>query len=85
MLVIVYNDNMPTRLYTLNQAARLLNKDFAGRLYSVREASEKLKISDSHCRRLLKAGKINGKKLGHDWVVRDLRYRRRRKPKKLAE
>jgi excisionase family DNA binding protein len=73
---------MPTTRYTLSQAARLLNKDFAGRMYSVAEASKRLDISESHCRRLLKAGKINGKKLGHDWVVRDLRYKRRRKHKK---
>jgi len=29
----------------------------------------------------LALGKINGKKLGHDWAVRDLRYKRKRKPK----
>jgi excisionase family DNA binding protein len=50
-------------------------------MYSVREASEKLGISDAHCRRLLKSGEIEGKKLGHDWVVLSLDYRRKRKPK----
>ena len=47
----------------------------------IQEASEKLGISDSHCRRLLETGKIKGIKLGHDWVVRDLKYKRKRKPK----
>lgn len=50
-------------------------------MYSVREASEKLGISDAHCRRLLKSGEIEGKKLGHDWVVLSLDYKRKRKPK----
>ena len=72
---------MPTSKYTLREAARLLDKDFAGAIYSVKEASERLGISASHCRRLLGAGKITGKKLGHDWVVRNLRYKRKRKPK----
>ncbi|MFC2019707.1 helix-turn-helix domain-containing protein [Chloroflexota bacterium] len=48
---------------------------------SVKEAAEKLGISDSHCRRLLKAEKIKGIKLGHDWVVRELKYKRKRKLK----
>lgn len=50
-------------------------------MYSVKEASEKLGISDAHCRRLLKSGEIAGKKLGHDWVVLSLDYKRKRKPK----
>ena len=50
-------------------------------MYSVREAADKLEISDSHCRRLLEAGQIEGKKLGHDWVVLSLDYSRKRKPK----
>jgi len=50
-------------------------------MYSVKEASSKLGISDSHCRRLLEQGKIKGKKLGHDWVVLRLEYRRKRKQK----
>jgi excisionase family DNA binding protein len=50
-------------------------------IYSVKEAAQALGISDSHCRRLLETGKIKGVKLGHDWVVTNLRYRRKRKPK----
>jgi len=51
------------------------------RVYSVKEASNKMGISDSHCRRLLERGEIKGKKLGHDWVVLSLEYKRKRKPK----
>jgi excisionase family DNA binding protein len=72
---------MTEKKYSLRQAAILLRQDYAGRVYSVKEAAQRLGISDSHCRRLLGKGKINGKKLGHDWVVRNLRYKRQRKPK----
>jgi excisionase family DNA binding protein len=50
-------------------------------IYSVKEASERLGISESHCRRLLEKGQIVGIKLGHDWVVRNLKYKRKRKPR----
>ena len=49
--------------------------EYDGRIYSVKEAAQRLGISDGHCRRLLETGKIKGKKLGHDWVARDLRYK----------
>jgi len=42
-------------------------------------------ISASHCRRLLESGQIKGKKLGHDWVVLSLDYKRKRKLKRRAE
>ena len=51
-------------------------------MYSVKEASNKMEISDSHCRRLLERGEIKGKKLGRDWVVLSLDYKRKRKPKR---
>ncbi len=38
-------------------------------------------ISERHLRLLLEQGKVEGKKLGHDWVVLDLNYTRKRKPK----
>ena len=47
------------------------------------EAAQELRISESHCRRLLETGKIKGIKLGHDWVVRELKYKRKRKQKIL--
>ncbi len=54
---------MSVRKYSLKQAAILLGMEYAGRIYSVKEAAGRLGISDSHCRRLLEAGKIKGKKL----------------------
>jgi excisionase family DNA binding protein len=72
---------MTARKYTLRQAARELGIPYSERIYSVREAARRLTISDCHCRRLLEAGKIKGKKLGHDWVVLKLDYKRKRKPK----
>ncbi len=50
-------------------------------MYSTKEAAEKLGISDAHLRRLLESGQVKGKKLGHDWVVLSLDYKRKRKPK----
>jgi len=50
-------------------------------MYSVKEAAYKLGINERHVRRLLATGEIKGKKLGHDWVVLDLNYKRKRKPK----
>jgi excisionase family DNA binding protein len=52
---------------------------------SVKEAAQKLGISDSHCRRLLESGKLKGRKLGHDWIVLKLNYKRKRKPKRRVE
>ena len=50
-------------------------------MYSVKEASQKIGISERHLRLLLQKGAIKGKKLGHDWVVLDLNYARKRKVK----
>ncbi|MFC1956992.1 helix-turn-helix domain-containing protein [Chloroflexota bacterium] len=50
-------------------------------MYSVREAAQKLGISDRRVRKLLEQGRIKGKKLARDWVVLDLSYTRKRKPK----
>jgi transposase len=43
-------------------------------MYSVKEASEKLGISQSQVRRLLKQDRLKGKKLVRDWVVLSLEY-----------
>ena len=51
-------------------------------MYSVKEASQKIGISERHLRLLLEKGKIKGKKLGHDWVVLSLDYIRQRKVKR---
>lgn len=50
-------------------------------MYSVKEAAAKMGISVSQLKLLLKRGEIEGKKLGHDWVVLSLDYKRKRKPK----
>jgi hypothetical protein len=56
-------------------------------IYSVNEAAQKLELDPSQIRRLLKNGKIEGKRLGHDWVVLSLDYKKKkfgvgRKPKR---
>lgn len=50
-------------------------------MYSVKEAAQKLGLDTSQVRRLLAKDEIKGKKLGRDWVVLDLNYTRKRKPK----
>ncbi len=50
-------------------------------MYSVKEASTKLGVSERHLRSLLQKGEVKGKRLGHDWVVLDLTYNRKRKVK----
>lgn len=51
-------------------------------VYGVNEAAQKLGLDPSQVRRLLMKGDIDGKKLGHDWVVFSLDYKRRRAPKR---
>lgn len=51
-------------------------------VYSVRQAAQKLELDTSQVRRLLAKGEIKGVKLARDWVVLDLSYKRKRKPKK---
>jgi hypothetical protein len=50
-------------------------------MYSVRDAATKLGVSPRRVRVLLNEGRIEGKKLGHDWIVLSLDYKRKRKPK----
>ena len=55
-------------------------------IYSVNEAAQKLGLDPSQIRRLLAKGEIEGKKLGRDWVVLSLNYKKKkfgvgRKPK----
>ena len=51
-------------------------------MYTVKEAADKLSLDTSQVRRLLASGDIRGKKLGRDWVVLELNYERKRKPKR---
>ena len=50
-------------------------------VYSVKEAAQMIGVSESHLRLLLKRGEVKGKRLGRDWIVLDLNYTRKRKPK----
>ncbi|MFC2022821.1 helix-turn-helix domain-containing protein [Chloroflexota bacterium] len=50
-------------------------------MYSTEEAAEKLGLSQAHVRLLVRTGIIKAKKVGRDWVVLDLNYTRKRKPK----
>lgn len=52
-------------------------------MYSVKEAAQKIGLDPSQVRRLLAKGEIKGKKLGHDWVVLSLDYKRKRKLRKF--
>ena len=51
-------------------------------MYSVKQAAEELGLDASQVRRLLAKGEIKGVKLARDWVVLDLSYNRKRKPKR---
>jgi excisionase family DNA binding protein len=50
-------------------------------MYSVREAAKELGISERRVRKLLEEERLGGRKLARDWVVLDLNYTRKRKPK----
>lgn len=50
-------------------------------MYTVREAAAKIGISERHLRLLLSTGKIEGRKLGRDWIVLNLNYKRKRRIK----
>ena len=51
------------------------------KLYSTKEAAQIFGLSQDHVKRLARDGTIKAQKLGHDWVVLSLDYKRRRKPK----
>jgi len=50
-------------------------------MYSTKEVAKKLGLSQDHVRLLARKGIIRARKLGHDWVVLDLNYTRKRKAK----
>jgi hypothetical protein len=50
-------------------------------MYTTKETASKLGISEQHVRYLLGRSKIEGKRLGRDWVVLSLDYKRKRRPK----
>ena len=51
------------------------------KLYSVKQADTRMGISQQHLRLLLKNGIVDGVKLDGTWVVLDLNYTGKRKPK----
>lgn len=56
-----------------------------GKMYSVAQAASTLGLSVQHVRHLVAKGEIAGKRLGRDWVVLSLDYKRKRKPKQGGE
>jgi hypothetical protein len=50
-------------------------------MYSTKETGVLLGLSQDHVKLLCRKGIIKAKKLGRDWVVLDLNYQRKRKPK----
>ena len=51
------------------------------KIYSTKEAADRLKLSPDHVKLLARKGKIKAQKLGHDWAILELNYQRKRKPK----
>ena len=54
-------------------------------MIGTKEAADRLGLSQAHVRRLLEHGAVEGKRLGRDWIVLNLNYRRKRKPKVMRE
>ncbi len=50
-------------------------------MYTVKDAARILGISEQRVRKLLAEGRIDGKKLGRDWIVFELTYTRKKKRK----
>jgi excisionase family DNA binding protein len=50
-------------------------------MYSTKQAAQKLGLSQDHVKLLSRKGVIKAKKLGRDWVVLSLDYKRKRAPK----
>ncbi len=48
-------------------------------VFTVKQAAEKIGVTDRHIRWLLKNGDIQGRKLGRDWIITSLEYKRKRK------
>lgn len=50
-------------------------------MYSTREAAKLLGLSPDHVKLLARKGLLEAKKVGRDWVILNLDYQRKRKPK----
>ena len=57
------------------------NERMDNQIYSTNEAAERIGVSERQIRFLLMQGKLSGKKMGHDWIVFSLDYKRRRRPR----
>ena len=47
-------------------------------MYSTKEAADRLGLSQDHVRLLARKGLIKAKRLGHDWLILELNYQRKR-------
>ncbi|MFC2024424.1 helix-turn-helix domain-containing protein [Chloroflexota bacterium] len=54
-------------------------------MYSTKDAAERLGLSQDHVKLLARKGLISARKLGRDWVVLDLNYIRKRRPKRRVD
>ena len=54
-------------------------------MYTTYEASRLLGISERQIRTLLKQGKLDGQRVGRDWIISKLNYKRKRRPKGYRE
>jgi len=50
-------------------------------MYSTKEAAKKLGLSQAHVKLLARKGLIKARKIGRDWIILELDYQRKRKPK----
>jgi len=67
--------------YNYSDIDIITDNDYNISMYSTKEAAEKLGLSQEQVRLLARKGVIKAKRLGHDWVVLELNYQRKRKPK----
>ncbi len=74
-------NELPDKLLALYPLSVIIHPEVM-LMYSTKEAAERLGLSQDHVRLLARKGVIQAKKLGHDWVVLDLTYTRKRKPKR---
>ena len=50
-------------------------------MYSTRDAGKILGLSQDHVKLLARKGLLKAQKVGRDWIILDLDYTRKRKPK----
>ena len=59
----------------------IIARDYNTIMYSTKEAADRLGLSQVHVKLLARKGLIEARKIGRDWVVLDLNYKRKRKLK----